>query len=109
MNINDMQPDESAYITSLAELDPKTAKKLRDLGMTMGQQIKFIQRAPLGDPVSVSYTHLDVYKRQVIDSAYLKLFRDFQRLPQGNPANAAKTVNPNFYSHDYLLPKSYLF
>ena len=51
MNINDMQPDESAYITSLAGLDPKTAKKLRDLGMTMGQQIKFIQRAPLGDPI----------------------------------------------------------
>ena len=28
-------------------------EKLRDLGMTTGQHIKFIQRAPLGDPVWV--------------------------------------------------------
>ncbi len=53
MNINDMKPDETAYITSLDSLDQKTAKKLRDLGMTTGQHIKFIQRAPLGDPVWV--------------------------------------------------------
>ena len=53
MNINDMKPDETAYITSLDSLDQKTAKKLRDLGMTTGQHIKFIQRAPLDDPVWV--------------------------------------------------------
>lgn len=53
VNINDMKPDETAYITSLDSLDQKTAKKLRDLGMTTGQHIKFIQRAPLGDPVWV--------------------------------------------------------
>lgn len=51
MNINDMKPDETAYICSLDALEPRTAKKLRDLGMTTGQHIRFIQRAPLGDPV----------------------------------------------------------
>lgn len=51
MNINDLKPTETARIISLDGLDAKTAKKLRDLGMTIGQHIKFIQRAPLGDPV----------------------------------------------------------
>ena len=51
VSINEMKPDQTAYISSLKQLDPKTAKKLRDLGMTKGQHIRFIQRAPLGDPV----------------------------------------------------------
>jgi ferrous iron transport protein A len=51
MSLNDLQPGEIAYIASLSELPPDHAKKLLDMGMTTGEKVTFIQRAPLGDPV----------------------------------------------------------
>jgi ferrous iron transport protein A len=51
MRLMDMKPQETGRIVSLDELDPAVAKKLLDLGMTSGETITFIQRAPLGDPI----------------------------------------------------------
>lgn len=51
MNLNEMTPGSLAKIVSLEELAKPLAKKLLDLGMTTGEKITFIQRAPLGDPV----------------------------------------------------------
>ena len=40
-------------------------RRIMDMGITKGVQIYVRKVAPLGDPMAVSYTHLDVYKRQV--------------------------------------------
>jgi len=51
MRLIDMKPQETGYIVSLDALDSAIAKKLLDMGMTIGEKITFIQRAPLGDPI----------------------------------------------------------
>ena len=35
-----------------------------DMGLIEGTGIEYMKTAPMGDPIAVSYTHLDVYKRQ---------------------------------------------
>ena len=39
-------------------------RRIMDMGLTKGTSVYVRKVAPLGDPVAVSYTHLDVYKRQ---------------------------------------------
>ncbi len=51
MTINDLMPGETANIEALLNLPANIAKKLRDLGMTHGERITFLKRAPFGDPV----------------------------------------------------------
>lgn len=51
MRLNDMRPGETAYLVSLAELDQLDAQRFTDLGLTPGEKITLVQRAPLGDPV----------------------------------------------------------
>jgi len=51
MRLIELKPGETGYVVSMDGLDPAVAKKLVDLGMTKGERVSFIQRAPLGDPI----------------------------------------------------------
>ena len=44
-----------------------------DMGLIPEADVTMVKYAPMGDPVAVSYTHLDVYKRQAFNVNSLDL------------------------------------
>lgn len=83
MRLNDLCPGETAYIISLAQLDPKDARKLGDLGLTPGVKITLVQRAPLGDPVWVEVRGYQLAFRAAL-AAEIRVSRDREEVP-GQP------------------------
>ena len=53
LTVNDLQPGDIARIISTGDLGPALSRRFNDLGLLPGEQIRFLQRAPLGDPVWV--------------------------------------------------------
>lgn len=53
MNLKELQPGESGKITSIGEKGPMR-RRLMDMGLTPGIDVKVVKVAPLGDPIEVN-------------------------------------------------------
>ena len=53
MTLKDLKPGEQGLVVSLGEKGPMR-RRLMDMGITPGTNIKVIKVAPLGDPVEVN-------------------------------------------------------
>ncbi len=52
MTLRDLKPGQSGQVVSLGESGP-LKRRIMDMGVTPGVQVKVIKVAPLGDPVEV--------------------------------------------------------
>lgn len=53
MTLRDLKPGQSGKVTSIGEKGPMR-RRLMDMGVTPGTEIKVIKVAPLGDPIEVN-------------------------------------------------------
>lgn len=53
MLFSELEPDDTAVITSLDRCSPDYRQKLMTMGFTEGAKVRLIRRAPLGDPLQV--------------------------------------------------------
>lgn len=53
MTLKDLKPGESGKVTSIGEKGP-SRRRLMDMGVTPGAEVKVIKVAPLGDPIEVN-------------------------------------------------------
>ena len=63
MTLSELKIGESAVVTAVGG-EGILRRRLLDMGITPKTKLMVRKMAPLGDPIAVSYTHLDVYKRQ---------------------------------------------
>ena len=69
-------------------------RRIMDMGITKGVQLHVRKVAPLGDPMAVSYTHLDVYKRQMYGMRRPTRVRVLSlSLPNSGSMNSASTLS----------------
>ncbi len=52
MTLKDMKPGESARVTAIGEKG-QLRRRIMDMGITPGVELKVIKVAPLGDPVEI--------------------------------------------------------
>jgi len=52
MTLHQAKPGSTARIRRLSG-DPATRERLAELGLTPGQEVRLLRRAPLGDPMEV--------------------------------------------------------
>jgi ferrous iron transport protein A len=53
MTLRDLKPGQSGTVTSIGEKGPMK-RRLMDMGVTPGTEVKVIKVAPLGDPIEVN-------------------------------------------------------
>lgn len=53
MNLAGLKPGQSARITAIGQLGP-IRRRLMDMGVLVGETIKVVKVAPLGDPIEVT-------------------------------------------------------
>lgn len=53
MTLEDLKPGQEGVVASLGEKGP-VRRRIMDMGITPGVQVKVIKVAPLGDPVEVN-------------------------------------------------------
>jgi ferrous iron transport protein A len=53
MTLRDLKPGQSGTVTSIGEKGPMK-RRLMDMGVTPGTEVKIIKVAPLGDPIEVN-------------------------------------------------------
>ncbi|HAU87710.1 MAG TPA: ferrous iron transport protein A [Lachnospiraceae bacterium] len=53
MTLQDLKPGQEGVVASLGEKGP-VRRRIMDMGITPGVQVKVIKVAPLGDPVEVN-------------------------------------------------------
>lgn len=53
MTLRDLKPGQSGTVTSIGERGPMK-RRLMDMGVTPGTEVKVIKVAPLGDPIEVN-------------------------------------------------------
>ena len=63
MTLAQIKPGHGGVIATV-EGEGALRRHLLDMGLTPGTKVMVRKVAPMGDPMAVSYTHLDVYKRQ---------------------------------------------
>ena len=51
MKLSQLDVGEKALVESLADLPPHSRQKLLDMGLTRGEEVTMIHKAPLGDPL----------------------------------------------------------
>ncbi|QWV93688.1 ferrous iron transport protein A [Geomonas oryzisoli] len=53
MNLAKLKPGQKGTITSIGSIGP-LKRRLMDMGVLVGEQVKVLKVAPLGDPIEVS-------------------------------------------------------
>jgi len=53
MNLAKLKPGESGTITSIGAIGP-LKRRLMDMGVLVGQTVKVVKVAPLGDPIEIT-------------------------------------------------------
>ena len=53
MNLTKLKPGAKAKITAIGAIGP-LRRRLMDMGVLVGEEIKVVQVAPLGDPIEVT-------------------------------------------------------
>jgi ferrous iron transport protein A len=53
MNLAKLMPGEKGRITSIGAVGPMR-RRLMDMGLLVGEQVKVVKVAPLGDPIEVT-------------------------------------------------------
>ena len=53
MNLAKLRPGEKGKITSIGSIGP-LKRRLMDMGVLVGEEVKVLKVAPLGDPIEVS-------------------------------------------------------
>lgn len=53
MTLKELKPGESGTVIGLGEKGP-TRRRLMDMGLTPGVEVKIIKVAPLGDPIEIN-------------------------------------------------------
>jgi ferrous iron transport protein A len=53
MNLSMLKPGQTAKITAIGAIGP-LKRRLMDMGVLVGESIKVVKVAPLGDPIEVS-------------------------------------------------------
>jgi Fe2+ transport system protein FeoA len=51
MKLSQLAVGEKALVLALSELPPSSRKRLLDMGLTRGEEVTLVRKAPLGDPV----------------------------------------------------------
>ena len=99
MKLDTLEIGKDAVVASVASDDQALRQHILDMGLTPGTEVTMMKYAPMGDPLEirlrgyeltpVSYTHLDVYKRQTQDSPGPDRRRTKSgRLPQSVPCES---------------------
>jgi Fe2+ transport system protein FeoA len=57
--LNALSPGDGGTITGLTGLPAMTRQRLLEMGITRGVHVRFVRRAPLGDPIEI---HLKGYR-----------------------------------------------
>ncbi len=52
MTLKEMKPGQSGKVTSIGESGP-LKRRIMDMGITPGVEVKVVKTAPLGDPVEI--------------------------------------------------------
>ncbi len=63
MNLSEMKPGASARITRIGVTGP-LRRRLMDMGMLVGEDVKVEKVAPLGDPIEVSIKNYNLSLRK---------------------------------------------
>lgn len=53
MNLAKLKPGETGRITAIGAIGP-LKRRLMDMGVLVGEEVKVLKMAPLGDPIEVS-------------------------------------------------------
>jgi ferrous iron transport protein A len=53
MTLKDLKPGESGKVMSIGQAGP-VRKRIMEMGVTPGVQVKVVKKAPLGDPVEIN-------------------------------------------------------
>jgi ferrous iron transport protein A len=63
--LDELRPGESSVIVSI-DGEPRTARRLMELGLVPGTTVEVVRRAPMGDPVElrVRRTHLSIRRSE---------------------------------------------
>ena len=64
MKLSQLAVGEKALVKSLAELPPHSRQRLLDLGLTRGEEVTMIHKAPLGDPLWLALKGYELSFRQ---------------------------------------------
>jgi ferrous iron transport protein A len=65
MNLAQLKPGEKGTITAIGAIGP-LKRRLMDMGVLVGEELKVVKVAPLGDPLEVSIKsyHLSLRKKE---------------------------------------------
>ncbi len=63
MNLSMLKPGETGKITKIGALGP-LKRRLMDMGVLMGEDVKVEKVAPLGDPIKVTIKHYSLSLRK---------------------------------------------
>ena len=69
MKLSELKEDEFAKITEIKECNAGK-RRLNDLGFCIDEPVNCVFKGAFG-LIAVSYTHLDVYKRQVVPFGFV--------------------------------------
>jgi ferrous iron transport protein A len=70
MNLAKLKPGESGKITAIGAIGP-LRRRLMDMGVLVGEVVKVIKVAPLGDPIEITVKsyQLSLRKQEAVGSA----------------------------------------
>jgi Fe2+ transport system protein FeoA len=57
--LDSLSPGDHGTVAALSGLSPHARQRLLEMGVTKGTRIRFVRRAPLGDPIEI---HLKGYR-----------------------------------------------
>ncbi len=63
MNLSKLRPGESGKITKIGAIGP-LKRRLMDMGVLVGENVKVEKVAPLGDPIEVTIKHYNLSLRK---------------------------------------------
>lgn len=74
MNLSHLQPGETGKITAMGAIGP-VKRRLMDMGVLVGEEIKVEKIAPFGDPIEVTikHYHLSLRKKEAEGIAVAKM------------------------------------
>lgn len=63
MNLAQLKPGEKGKITAISTIGP-LKRRLMDMGVLIGEEVKVVKIAPLGDPMEVTIKHYQLSLRK---------------------------------------------
>lgn len=63
MNLAQLKPGEKGKITAIGTIGP-LKRRLMDMGVLIGEEVKVVKIAPLGDPMEVTIKHYQLSLRK---------------------------------------------